>query len=104
MYEIKIVDALAGSGKTYQAIRWAAKKAHYNRENTVIVFKSKALIEEAWNSLKDAQSSLKSKVPALRIDQDHLGNNQDGTPNKSVKSAIMGYLDNIDTKSGISYS
>ncbi len=45
---IQTVDALAGAGKTYDAIRWALMEASTAHRKTVMVFKSKELIEQAF--------------------------------------------------------
>ena len=53
---IKIVDALAGAGKTFGAIQWALLEASVNRQKTAIVLKSKELIQQAYQDAKDVNS------------------------------------------------
>jgi len=85
---IYTVDALAGPGKTYAAVRYALQRALYG-DKTVIVFKSKELIAEAFRDIKEERNKPRHKVPLRYIHRDHLGSNCDGQPNTSVKAAIL---------------
>lgn len=86
------VDAPAGSGKTYQAIRWAIKAAHFNNEKTVIVLKTMKLMDEAHG---DAQAFLSGRgwnVPVKAIDCKNVGEDAEGNPFGSVRAAAMHHL------------
>ena len=44
---IYTVNAFAGSGKTYRALRWSLTEAMIHQRKTVMVFKSTKLIDQA---------------------------------------------------------
>ena len=76
------VSAPAGSGKTYQAIRWAIKCAHYKHQKTVIVFKTNQLMQQAYGDAEIYRDELLSdnsidgknnQLPIIRINSDNLG-------------------------------
>lgn len=61
------VNAFAGSGKTYQALRWALTEAAINQRKTVIVFKSKELIRQAHDDARAHADRMDLKVPITVI-------------------------------------
>ena len=61
------VNAFAGSGKTYQALRWALTEAAIDRRKTVIVFKSKELIRQAYDDAIAHADQIDLQVPITVI-------------------------------------
>jgi hypothetical protein len=94
------VNAAAGAGKTYQAMKQAVEKAHKLKKNTVIVFKTNELIDEAWQDLKKFGKNTLPTIQLKRINGDHLGINRSGAANKTVKAGILDYLQNYDPNAG----
>jgi hypothetical protein len=66
--EILTVDALCGSGKTYQAIRHTIKKAYFDSQKTVIVQPSKDLINQSYKDANQYNNENNYGVIITRID------------------------------------
>ena len=62
-----VVDAPAGSGKTFQATRWALTQAGTENQKTVIVFKSIELLEQAQADARASsdKAGLRVKITAI---------------------------------------
>ena len=58
MKKIYYVDALASAGKTYQALNYAVRCAHFDQQKTVIILKSKQLMDEAFKTAKSFKHSV----------------------------------------------
>jgi len=97
---IYTVDALAGSGKTYQAINYALKRAHYDKQKIVIVLKSKQLMAEAIKTATKFKQQLRSFIELSAISSDHLGINANGEAFTSVQAAILSHLQNSQNHLG----
>ena len=94
------VNAAAGAGKTYQAVKLAFEKANKFKKNTVIIFKTKELIDEEWRDCQKLRHDSAPTIQIRRINGDHLGFNHLGAPNPTVKGAILDYLKNYDPTAG----
>lgn len=94
------VGALASSGKTYQALNYAVKRAHYDHQKTVIVLKSKLLMTEALETAIAFKRKHGSFVDITAINSDHLVIDQDGNPYSCVNAAIIDYLKNSQNRIG----
>lgn len=86
MQKIYTVDALCGSGKTYQAIRYAVKQAKLG-EKVVIVQPSKDLIDQSFNDCCEVAAGL---VPVRKY---HSGTCEDN----GVKGGILRHLKETDS-------
>jgi len=94
---IETVDALAGSGKTFGAIRWALLEATVKRQKTAIVLKSKELIQQAYRDALDfnRQRNLGVPVKAIHSDLAHVRNRTE-----SVSNLVQAHLDGADQSTG----
>ncbi|MEP3180733.1 MAG: hypothetical protein ABJO45_14435, partial [Lentilitoribacter sp.] len=94
---IYTVDALAGSGKTYDAIRWALKEAATAQRKTVMVFKSIDLIEQAY---ADAINVRLQNGWSSRITEIHSRLNKVGQLGQTVTELIQAHLSEATTSNG----
>lgn len=94
---IHYVDALAGSGKTYQAIRWALTEAITNHRKTVIVFKSTQLIQQA---LSDTKAVIRNKPFDVKITALHSDIDGYSQHEHSVSGLILDHLKRADKSAG----
>ncbi|PYG25090.1 hypothetical protein [Pelagimonas varians] len=94
---IHSVDAPAGSGKTYQAIRYALTQARVHNRKVVMVFKSITLLKQAQRDAEVAQTSKRQKVPVTAI---HSNNLEVVSSHHSVSAAITEHLNAANPKVG----
>lgn len=79
------VDALAGGGKTFRAIRWALRKAAFDQRKTVFVFKSIKLIHQAYADAVEVMTQKGWPVPITKIHSDDRARQQVvGSVGKSI--------------------
>ncbi|NVK20869.1 MAG: hypothetical protein HWE30_19500 [Methylocystaceae bacterium] len=81
---IKLVDALAGAGKTYNACKWAVERASAGQK-VMIVQPSIKLLQQTEADLKPMIKASGQHVPLRRFDTDAL----DG---QSVTKSVMTFL------------
>ncbi|WP_282053042.1 DEAD/DEAH box helicase family protein [Phaeobacter inhibens] len=93
----RTVNAFAGSGKTYQALRWALTEAAIDRRKTVIVFKSKELIAQAYEDARAHAEQMNLQVPIKVIHS--KAKFRVHQPN-SVSRQIHAHLSNASPKQG----
>lgn len=92
-----VVDAPAGSGKTYQAIHWALGEAVLHKRKTVLVFKSIELLQQAQRDACVIDQQSKYSVPINGIHShmfEQFGNDF------SVAAALADRLKNADHRIG----
>ncbi len=94
---IHYVDALAGSGKTYQAIRWALTEALTNHRKTAFVFKSTQLAQQA---LSDAKAITREKSAKIKITALHSAVDGYSQHANSVSGLILDHLKRADKSTG----
>ncbi|MEP3892442.1 hypothetical protein [Pseudophaeobacter sp.] len=92
-----IVDAPAGSGKTYGAIQWALEEAFQYRRKTVLVFKSIELLQQAQRDACMFDQRSKNTVPINGI-HSHMFE-QFGT-DFSVAATLADHLKQADHRTG----
>ena len=81
----RTVDALAGAGKTFRAIRWALREAAVDQRKTVFVFKSIELIHQAFADMSALKSQKRLSVPITKIHSSDLaGKQMVGSVGKSI--------------------
>jgi len=85
-----VVNAFAGSGKTYGAIRWALEEAAVYQRKIVFVFKSIELIQQAHGDAVAAMTKRRWSVPVTKIHTDDQARYQ---PSASVGKQIIDHLD-----------
>lgn len=100
MKKIYYVDALASAGKTYQALNYAVRCAHFDQQKTVIILKSKQLMDEAFKTAKSFKHGLRSLAEVTAINSDNLGTDENGKSHGSVKAAILDHLKQCDIRLG----
>lgn len=93
----RTVNAFAGSGKTYQALRWALTEAAIDRRKTVIVFKSKELIQQAHDDARAYAEQMNLQVPITVL---HSSANFRVHQPISVSRQIHTHLSNASPKQG----
>jgi hypothetical protein len=91
------VNALCGSGKTYQAIRWAIQQAHYEDQKTVVVFKTKDLMREAYADAIGFRDGSNFVVPIKNLNRDTLSAKGE---TKSVRMVLQQHLEEAKPNSG----
>jgi hypothetical protein len=94
------VNAPAGSGKTRSAINWAIKQACETNQKTVIVLKSKRLMDEAAKTAQAAQTKLGVSVRVTCINRDTINTGPTAKGAKSVRLAILNHLNATVTGQG----
>lgn len=67
------VNALAGAGKTYTAIRWATKFAHHTGQKFLIVQPSKNLIDESYADCLRVVGEIGARIKVTRMYGEHEG-------------------------------
>lgn len=92
-----VVDAPAGSGKTFQAIRWALTQAGTENQKTVIVFKSIELLEQAQADARASSDKAGLRVKITAIHSNLVG--QHGT-DQSVGAKLQAHLGAATPKTG----
>lgn len=91
------VNALCGSGKTYQAIRWAIQQAHDEDQKTVLVFKTKDLMREAYADAVGFRQGRNYLVPITSINRDTLSAKGE---TKSVRMILQQHLEEAKPNRG----
>lgn len=94
---IYTVNAFAGSGKTYRALRWSLTEAMIHRRKTVMVFKSTKLIDQAHADAVGFAAEKQWKLPITAIHSDLLHVRRSPT---SVGTMIQQHLQDAQVNQG----